>query len=554
MTKLKIPSKFLKITGGPFKGYEAEFKDRLRQGEFLVVNIGATGNEATIPISNIIFVMEDGRLLRYIPVQTGLSLIEVGKEESGEIIVVRETIDSPSRGLPVFFPETDLENIEIETIETGDNPEVDYGDEEAEREEESKEDLLTENYIDTLRAFRDVVVLDDSIVTQYISELFQILGFHMDNVSINHHSKILQDAIKNNLLQGLEFTEDLLKSFVIAYIFIHVNNMGIGYPISIPGVKMKSNDDPSFIANTAFKRQFTKSLFNIEGQIQVLSEILQTKIVPSTGMLSGIANRFALLRVSSKTKKSTSLIANTGGKLKMLKFPLYEDTYKKQSEIKAKTVILNKLSKKIKNSSDEISKNMLQNLQNNFDVYIKGPTFKKLNNDPDLLESKVLFPYIKEYKERLEIEEEKFYQDANKMIVKNASYKKVVSPEKQIIKKEILKSINAKLESVISKDNTEQDRLLKYIITNSEKISNMTSLQFKEMKVRLNTADSSEKEKIAAITEYHSTVLKVLEKSKQKMTDRQFSKKRKNYEVERLTNKFEKLNSQAKKTKVSVQI
>jgi hypothetical protein len=568
MTKLKIPSKFLRIAGGPYKGYDAELVERSGDGrEFLVVNIGAiSSSQATIPIGNIIFVMEDGRLLRYVIVHgKGLSLMEVGKEESGKIIKVSESVDSPSKGLPTFFPDLDLNDTEIESINTGEHdenhvygehPEIDYGDEDENiesNEDETKGSSFVENYDETFRICRDNVILDNDKATQYLADLFQILGFHMDNTSINHHSKILHDALKSYELQGLNFSTEMLKSFVIAYIFIHVNNMGIGYPISIPGVKMKSNDDPSFITKAAFKRNFVNSVLDVDGQINVLARIFQTNIVPSSGVLSSISNRFALLRVSSNTKKSIPIISNVGNNLKMLKFPLYEDTYKKQSEIKAKNVILNKLDKTIKTTTDKNSKDMLKNLRDNFDVYIKGSGFKNLNNNPDLAESKIMFPFIKEYKERLGIEEEKFYRNSNKTILKNGEA--VRNIEDKNLKKKIMSKFNEKITNNISNNNTDEDKVLKYVIEKSVKISKMTTIDLKELKTSLNTASDFEQKKINAVIEYRNILSKIMQDSKKRTSEKNLANKRENYKIEQVAKKFENLNTQSrKKTKVYIQM
>ncbi len=60
--KLDIPSKNLQITSGNYKGYYAEFKERLGdRGENITVMLNETGTYITIPIENVIFLFSDLR-------------------------------------------------------------------------------------------------------------------------------------------------------------------------------------------------------------------------------------------------------------------------------------------------------------------------------------------------------------------------------------------------------------------------------------------------------------------------------------------------------------
>ena len=554
MVKLKIPSKFLRIIGGPFKGYDAEFKDRLRQGEFLVVVVGATGNVATIPIQHIVFVMEDGRLLRYAPVQTGFSLVEIGKEDSGEIISIREVPGSPSKVSPIFIPQQNLEDNDIQNIlfeeseNTGDYDSGIYN-------KDDEDSPLIQNYEEISKKYRNTVALGEDDTTVFLSELFTLLGFEMDNVSINHHSKIVSSCINNEILRGIDVkNEEIKKSLIMAYVFVHINNMNLGYPINIPGVKMRPNDDPEFIVRACLKQKFSKRITNIDSQIKIVCEILKTAVVPSyagANEFKGISNRFGLLRISSSTKKSEPIISNIG-RVKMMRFPIYEETTKIQSEIKTKNTIIEKINKKIKESSDFIEKDILTNLKNNFDSYIKGPLFKKLNNDPELLESKITIPYIREYKVKLDLEEDKFYRDANNTVVKNSKIPVVKRVSDDILKKNIMDGFNEKLTMASEKTDNVKKNIIKSIVKNSEAIVKMDVYDIQRLNTELITADENTKQKILAMIDYRKNFIKIYEKNKKVSEDKKFSRKRKIANEEVLSKKFERLNTESKKTFVVV--
>jgi hypothetical protein len=214
---------------------------------------------------------------------------------------------------------------------------------------------------------------------------------------------------------------------------------------------------------------------------------------------------------------------------------------------------LNKLDKTIKTTTDKNSKDMLKNLRDNFDVYIKGSGFKNLNNNPDLAESKIMFPFIKEYKERLGIEEEKFYRNSNKTILKNGEA--VRNIEDKNLKKKIMSKFNEKITNNISNNNTDEDKVLKYVIEKSVKISKMTTIDLKELKTSLNTASDFEQKKINAVIEYRNILSKIMQDSKKRTSEKNLANKRENYKIEQVAKKFENLNTQSrKKTKVYIQM
>lgn len=489
MGKLSIPSFNLMIVGGPYKGYFAEYRERLRQGESLVVVIGATGQTASIPIQNIHFLMDDGRVLKYAPVQTGLGLVEVGSGEPGQIVTVKEKKDSPSKFSPVFLPETVSEDIEF----SEDDEMSGYEDEDVEeyivkklkdvnigdnnsnekniknmRSDMKKnirkniETMMSED-IDISTGDAPVVMLrENNIVAKNKSsdrafiltrDLFNLLGFEMDDESVAFHSETLKKLLSHEALAQVDLRNiSILKTMVMAYIFIHVNNMGLGYPLNFEGIEMRPNDDPRFISEVCYKKGYTNGLFDIRENIRILSIISGTSIIPATvntnTMINSLSSRFSLMRVS-KNKSGLDLgpVIEGVGIQETLRFPLYPESQKTSAELKAKQIITSKILAKIeKNGSKDTERKILSNFLKNMSSYIKGPVFSRLNNNPALAESRLLMPYIEEYRDILKIEKNRFYDGKVKT-------KTPMSEDKKRLVSQMVKRYKDMAESMETPDN-----------------------------------------------------------------------------------------------------
>lgn len=451
MGKLSIPSSNLMIVGGPYKGYFAEYRERLRQGESLVVIIGATGQTASIPIQNIHFLMDDGKVLKYVPVQTGLGLVEVGSGAPGQIVPVKEKKDSPSKFSPVFLPETVSEDIDFSEDEEISG----YND-----EEEDISSGVANMSISTGNA--PVVMLRENIIPKnkssdktfsFTKDLFDLLGFEMDYESISFHVENLKKLLSHEALSEVNVKNvNILKTMVMAYVFIHINNMGLGYPLNFEGITTKPNDDPSFISEVCHKKGFTKGLFDIRENIRILCILSGTSIIPASRTrpdgVESLSNRFSLMRVSkNKTGIKLGPVIEGVGIQETLRLPLYPENQKSSAISKAKQIISSKIRAKIdKQQYDENERKILSDFLKNIDTYVKGSVFLRLNNNPDLSESMVLMPYISEYRDILRIEKDRFY-DAKK------TSKSSISEEKRKAVAQMVKKYKDLAESMETPDN-----------------------------------------------------------------------------------------------------
>lgn len=533
--KLKIPSRRLLISGNHFyKGYYAEYRERLRQGEFLIVHLGSTGQEITVPIENIIFLMDNAPSLRYVPVQTGLGLVEVGKEEKGEIVTVKGTDEDNSLNTPLFVIDKNQNENENENEDNSLNTKRKRSTSSNEGDYDEPDQEYQNTFNELTNALIDSVPLNQNIITEMLQIMFSLLGFvNMNNVSINTHSMILQNHLNSPVFKKIAFNEDLYKTFVLAYIFIYINNMNLGYPLKIEGCRLTSNDDPKFILCVAIKSGFIKPLtpdFNINTQIAMLLNVMNTKIVPSSVNVN-IGDKFSFLRVSNTTKNTKEKNKPTI-KLspKQMRFPLLDKNVNLQIQVKVKNLIIEKIQYRLKNDSDlENVKVILQYFIDNFDTFLSGPLFFKLNNNPELIESQILIPYIKEYKKLIDLQENIFYKNMSKTSIIN-SVPQLSEINKDLQEKVIL-NVNKKLLDTVNngiQDKVKENSIL-YILENYADILRLSHDNIKSLKIGLNTDNINEKIMKEAIIEYKNTIKKTYEFYKEKQKESSFKQKLKQY-------------------------
>lgn len=533
--KLKIPSRRLLISGNHFyKGYYAEYRERLRQGEFLIVHLGSTGQEITVPIENIIFLMDNAPSLRYVPVQTGLGLVEVGKEEKGEIVTVKGTDEDNSLNTPLFVIDKNQNENENEDEDNSLNTKRKRSTSSNEGDYDEPDQEYQNTFNELTNALIDSVPLNQNIITEMLQIMFSLLGFvNMNNVSINTHSMILQNHLNSPVFKKIAFNEDLYKTFVLAYIFIYINNMNLGYPLKIEGCRLTSNDDPKFILCVAIKSGFIKPLtpdFNINTQIAMLLNVMNTKIVPSSVNVN-IGDKFSFLRVSNTTKNTNEKNKPTI-KLspKQMRFPLLDKNVNLQIQVKVKNLIIEKIQYRLKNDSDlENVKVILQYFIDNFDTFLSGPLFFKLNNNPELIESQILIPYIKEYKKLIDLQENIFYKNMSKTSIIN-SVPQLSEINKDLQEKVIL-NVNKKLLDTVNngiQDKVKENSIL-YILENYADILRLSHDNIKSLKIGLNTDNINEKIMKEAVIEYKNTIKKTYEFYKEKQKESSFKQKLKQY-------------------------
>lgn len=547
---LKIPSRWLKITGGPYKGYEAEYKDRLRKGEFLVVTIGATGNEATIPIQNITFIMDDGVALKY---DSSYKLVEIGKENNGQIIKITEDVSSPSRRNSVFFPSENLDDMIITDTdiisESGDVD--DYGDEHediiTEKKKSEEPNPYLETYEEKLQVMRNDPEEKVSETYKNISSIFQILGLNMD---ASEHSKSLELIFKNDFFDGMDLgNQEVLKPFIVAYVFIQINNMDLGYPVIIPGVAFTPNDDPGFIVSALYKTGFLTEKTNLAPYISALLGFLNTSIIPSGSSNNGLNNlsqRFGLLRLSKNknTKVNTTL--------KVMRFPIYKNTVAKtQNEIKVKSKIFEKISKKLEDTNvPTADKQLLSGLIGNFDVYLKGKVFTTLKDNPDSIQTKTLLPYIEEYKELLECEEDIFYKKINKKpVVSTVKVSKKVN-----YKKIAVENMKSFIKQAMKNDNDVKKNLIRQsFIQTMDQISKMTTDEARKLKISTKTMTDEDKSYTNSIIGMKAQIDKEVNNVKRKFETKETEVIKKKIKEEMLSSKLAGI-SISGKPRVSLEI
>lgn len=541
--KLKIPSVNLMIIGNHvYKGYRAEYKERLRQGEFLVVVLKSNGQLTHVPIQNIVFIMDDGRLFKYILDQNeGLTLVEYGTGKEVKNVPSIPEIISNNKISPIM--DTELEKQSSESRKDS-------------MEEDGQEEEIT--YLDSFEgvknANREMVILESNKFSKNLEIIFNLLGFEMDTPSINYHSNYLKDILENPFFKNITFNSELYKTYALAYVFIYINQMGIGYPIIVSGCRLSSNDDPSYITCVASKTNFIKvdpKQFNIDQQIVHLLNSMGTRLVPAPQDL-GLSNKFSMLKMKKPfdNKKISPVIKTRDIKPKMMtQFPRMTKDVSNAIKDQVKNYIKKKLQKNIKKEGDLTVQNILEHFNNNFESYIKGPNFTRINNNKELLESKVIIPYIKEYIERVDLEEKNFYKKPIKKTSKT-TLKKKTAPVKKTqelktnFKKYIIPRVNASIKQIL--ENPEISRIeknaLNYVLNNIENVINYNQSQLKSLQLDLLTADEQQTETIKSMLWYNDYYKKLVKAMMTRKEDIDMEKAKKDIknttEISRATRKI----------------
>lgn len=515
MGNLKIPSEQLIITGNHiYKGYYAEYRSRLHKGEFLVVHLGCNGHEAAIPIGNIIFIMPDGKLLQYRYINNGLSLFEVGKEQAGEIIVINEVPESPKSPLYVPGPKEIEETLDDEEIsEIQESSYIDKKRKASNSLDDIQESTSSPKYAnsfdDIAKVLRQEIPLDTHPVTELLSIFFRLVGMPMDNVAINSHSTLLKGYLSNPLLDSVVFNTQLYKTFVIAYVFIYINNLNIGYPITYDGCRVTPNDNPSFLLCVAIKSKFLKvnGKIDINYQIAALVKIMGTKIVPADTSLT-VSNRFTFLRIQEDVKPSFPK------KSKLMRFPLLDKTENLQITTVAKNTVIEKVRKSMEKETLTNVTDILERFSNRFDNYISGPGYRQLIMNPKSAESNILLPYIKEYKKRVEFEKDKFYDNMSKTTILNNIPKDDQLTEN--LKAKVITELNSKILNDLESGtiNPEYYNALQYVVKHSSNIVQLTPNGIKDLEISLISANENQAAIISCIITYKHSYLNLLKKLK----------------------------------------
>jgi len=353
---------------------------------------------------------------------------------------------------------------------------------------------------------RDMVVEDPHQFTKFLNQLFSIIGIDMDKTSINIHSRSLQDI--NRKMKSQEISENLYKLKVISYVFIYMNQLNLGYPkTGIAGCETRANDDPEYILCVSVKTKFLdESLAKKQMIIPYINEmldIMEVDIVPSGSSKIFVEKEFnkedKMISQFSRTAISPVVeFSNKKRKLRTVK-KIPKTSYR-NIELSVKDLIFSKIDKEIKNSNNFEKINYLEDLKKNFEEYIKGPMFLQIKNNPRTEKSKILAPFIKQYKDIIDLEEDEYYNNPVGYTILNSR----VPKQKYIdnITEQVAMDLNKRLIQKLKNNNfnsSKEKQQIEYVLKNVSNIIKWTPYILKRKKIILKTA-FSEKERY--LTEY----------------------------------------------------
>lgn len=483
MKNLKIPSRFVIIIRGIFKGYTAEIDNIVHKGELLNVNIGPIGRNTTIPVEDVKFLSSDGGEWQYIKSNEGYHLQLVYSSSGEALVLVEEPIGSPGKDTALFLPEDEAMDVNRFFVVEGENESGKDKDLlEIEENPDDAEDFINEvannyKYANEQCAREAVHKISGNVEVDYLDDFFSVLGFTLDNLSINTHYYRLKNALQAIAnIYGITTNNITIKIYIVAYIFLWVNNMGIGYPIEIDGCRQTSNDDPRFIMCVGKRSGFIEAV-DLQPFIEQLANVMDCRIIQSVVNVESLTNRFNLASVKSKNTKVTKVTnraaiaktknyvlshvtiamrkANTNENkilqhfydnfneiilnvnhpflkekgVKSLIIPFINDYIEQTNKIDVKytrvhmydnihvkeptkQAILAQINIDSSKVDPETLK-VLSELYNNFDRYVKFGIRLNLNLDK---KDAIIRPYIVKYYELLKIKEEEFYKNPVKSI------------------------------------------------------------------------------------------------------------------------------------------
>lgn len=427
-------------------------------------------------------------------------------------------------------------------MEVIDEEEDENGEKHSYGEEDIKNEVVEEDISQVYEASYETQISSFSVETpktkteKTLGQIFRILDLNFD---ANIHSKNLDLLFKNSIFETIPIeNNDTHILFIAAYVFIQVNNLGLGYFNVAPGILVRPNDDPSYIEEVLYKFGIFKEKQDLTPYIRVLLNAMGTVIVPSLKIdpSRSLTKRFSILKMDKTSKRDDS---NKVTSLKKLRFPLYDTTeYKTFNEIKVKEAIFNKIESVVSNpKTNQISVSILQSLVKNFDNYVKGETFKALKDNPESLQSEIILPYIEEYKKLIELEEDLFYQKIQSRsitIPKSSSKLKIEKLAVEKVKDIVMKSAS-------EKDGERKVKIRDIFVKNIQKIAELKPSEIKKLKISSKTLGKEDQTYMQTTIEIKNKIESTKRKIEKAIEKETFSAKKQKTKEEILQKKLESL-------------
>lgn len=335
---------------------------------------------------------------------------------------------------------------------------------------EYAEDMVRDDLAFNMNSALDRIVFekqkyDDNVFSKRIENFCRIINLHLSHDAINNHGNILFNIVKKIRQERDDFD---FSCYTVAYIFIIINEMGIGYPEAL-NVKCEvtPNDDPRYITCAALDYKFIQpkymSMFSLYPYINELLEYLNRSIILPSSTRKDMIDDYITDKINDVYTGLPKFYP-----LKLMKDKKYHSIIKNRA-IEDLTKILNK-----NNNQSFTQKELL------------GLMAKRLNRNDDVIKAYNML--LKTY----ELEMMKILDNDKKLIIKmeNTFIGKVNMPESQklsveeyevFVTKKILQDMANKVSRRIS-DNEEYT--IKYfidIVTRKYK-NNISNLMMSEEK------------------------------------------------------------------------
>ncbi len=468
VNKIKIPSKYIMIIGHYlYKGYRGFVKERAdKRGNFLTIILESSGISVNIFIENIVFITPELKFYRYI------------KENGLAEYILKEY----NKNLNLTDKDIEDITINLKKLSIGSNKEED--DESFIYTEEEPEEMVVS--YDNLQHIREDIRMNEDPITTFFSQLVKFLEINYDNLSINIYGKKIQEIMRlPEIVNKYTFDELLFKLFVIAFVFIHLNNLGISVPRHYTGCYRTPNDDISYLLCIVLRSNFLELKKNgielTEKFIQDMKDflendiipnllnILNTTIIPSTQLKQNeISKRKEIVKkIKTLSKVKQSKITKTKQNFLLKPKPM---KISKSIRNTVKNSIIEQLSSEIKTTKDKGKAQMGKFVIDNFDILVnENPNIiQKIKEMSPELQS-ILIPIIEEYQK-------------HSFVLENFQQK--ISKEKQSTQ-EISIEVITKVKNLLTEklksnegDNKETKLILEFIINNIEYIATFDKRYF----------------------------------------------------------------------------
>lgn len=327
-----------------------------------------------------------------------------------------------------------------------------------------------------------------------VKDLMNILALDYDNTSINNHIVRLENIINSEALSTTSISD--YKSFIAAYFFLHLNNLGVNIPIQpwMSPSLITANDNPNFIASALNKKGYSVNKELFDRYLELLQKAMNITILPAQ-------KRIPL----TYAPRQTILLKTRNRSQPLMRFPLIDIAPIRENVVRIIAIDVDKKINDIQllpdNSSKVKSIIILTDYKENIGPSNKLVRFAK--NNPGSLEAKLILPFHEKYLMLLKNAEDDFYEKPIQSAAKMSVNVEIEGIKKEVLEKEIRRLANGLGSTGFT---SEEQSVLEYVIKNNQKIAEMNIKTIRNLKIDAITYEGIQKLRAQATVEFNKRI------------------------------------------------